>query len=707
MSISVLVLLEESADSDLLCGVLREIGGEELTLWCCSAAQVRISGTPGVPDFVFVPYPEPFLSEYLLLPEESIASACVIALCPEEQEPTAALMNELGLDDVIAWEDLTVPIVRRSLKQASRNRSLAQELRSTNRFYYSMFNDAPSPMWLMDLETKRFVLINKAACQWYGYTREEFRNMTVYDIRPAEDHEQLEQTMARRPEQEVFDCGNWRHIRKNGQMSWVRIYSQETEWKGRKCRMVLAVNEDERIRSMLSNKALTEQLDNQRRQLDGILSSLGEVVWSCQVSDFELTYINDACHRAYGYKPEELLGQTPGFFDLLHADDKKVIDRGMEELFRHGSAGCEYRIHHKDGSLRHFISNVSLQYDDDGNPVSMTGVDVDITKQVLAEREMREKTEEVANILESITDSFFALDDRWCYTYANKEYERLLQCSRSQLIGDNYWERFPHLVHTVLHREFHRAVQEQVSVHFTAYAPHLEKWLSVNAYPNGKGLAVYFKDITLQRHMEEQQLMNEQNLKALINNTEDLIWSVGTDLRLISLNQAFQQMLARLTGQTPEPGHNIFHKKLDKTRVRRWKKIYQRVFNGESLRFMEQGIGGTDGCFELRINPIIGHDGTIIGASCFCRDVTSINKYLMAIEEQNEKLKEIAWIHSHKIRGPVASLLGMVDVLNLGVLGEEEKTEFLSGIETKCRELDVLIHDINNHSAALPLSGGR
>lgn len=699
MNISVLVLLEDAAYADLLCEALQKIYGEQLILWR------DVSGIPpaGNPDFVFVTYPEPFFNKYRLFPEGITASACVIALCPEENEPSPKLMNELGIDDVIACEELGLAVVRRSLKRAARNKDLARELKSTNRFFYSMFNDAPSPMWLMDVETKKFVLSNKAACQWYGYTREEFREMTAFDIRPPEDHGQLEQTMLNRPERQVFDCGNWRHIRKNGQLTWVRIYSQETEWKGRKCRMILAVNEDERVRSMLNNKALAEQLDGQRRQLDGILSSLGEVVWSCNIQDFELTYINDACYRAYGYKAEELLGQTPGFFDLLHEEDKKVLDRSMDELFRHGSASCAYRLHHKDGSLRHFISNVSLQYDEQGNQISMTGVDVDITEQVRAEKKMREKTEEVANILESITDSFFALDDQWRYTYANKEYERLQQSSRDQLIGSNYWERFPQLVSSVFYREFHKAVREKVSVHFTAYAPYLEKWLSVNAYPNNKGLAVYFKDITMQRRMEEQQLMNEQNLKALINNTEDMIWSLSTDWRLISLNQVFQQRMAGLTGEKPEPGSVVFHEKLDQKKVKHWRKIYRRVFRGESLRFMEKGVGGNiDGCYEIRINPIIGQDGTVIGASCFCRDVTSINTYLMAIEEQNEKLKEIAWIHSHKIRGPVASLLGMVDVLNQGVLEEEEKTEFLCGIETKCRELDVLIHDINK-SASLPL----
>ncbi|MBK8662666.1 MAG: PAS domain S-box protein [Ignavibacteriales bacterium] len=53
--------------------------------------------------------------------------------------------------------------------------------------YLRMFKDNPQPMWVYDLETLRFLEVNNAAINDYGYSREEFLSMTLADIRPKED----------------------------------------------------------------------------------------------------------------------------------------------------------------------------------------------------------------------------------------------------------------------------------------------------------------------------------------------------------------------------------------------------------------------------------------------------------------------------------------------------------------------------------------
>ena len=45
------------------------------------------------------------------------------------------------------------------------------------------------------------------------------------------------------------------------------------------------------------------------------------------------------------------------------------------------------------------------------------------------------------------------------------------------------------------------------------------------------------------------------------------------------------------------------------------------------------------------------------------RDVTAKNNYIQSIQNQNERLKEIAWIQSHEVRAPLARLLGLLDYL--------------------------------------------
>ena len=50
-----------------------------------------------------------------------------------------------------------------------------------------LFANNPLPMWLYDKETLRFLEVNDAAVAHYGYSRLQFAEMSVMDIRPAED----------------------------------------------------------------------------------------------------------------------------------------------------------------------------------------------------------------------------------------------------------------------------------------------------------------------------------------------------------------------------------------------------------------------------------------------------------------------------------------------------------------------------------------
>ena len=60
-------------------------------------------------------------------------------------------------------------------------------MREGERRYRELFEANPHPMWVYDTETLRFLAVNDAAVQRYGYARDEFLAMTVTDIRPPED----------------------------------------------------------------------------------------------------------------------------------------------------------------------------------------------------------------------------------------------------------------------------------------------------------------------------------------------------------------------------------------------------------------------------------------------------------------------------------------------------------------------------------------
>lgn len=79
-------------------------------------------------------------------------------------------------------------------------------------------------------------------------------------------------------------------------------------------------------------------------------------------------------------------------------------------------------------------------------------------------------------------------------------------------------------------------------------------------------------------------------------------------------------------------------------------------------------------------------------------DITENLKQIKAIEEQNKRLRDIAWTQSHVVRAPVARLMGLIDLIRNGNLDDTERNEMLAHVFASCEEIDLIIRDIVDKS---------
>ena len=112
--------------------------------------------------------------------------------------------------------------------------------------------------------------------------------------------------------------------------------------------------------------------------------------------------------------------------------------------------------------------------------------------------------------------------------------------------------------------------------------------------------------------------------------------------------------------------------------------------------FLHQKKNGDIIQVELRGNDIEykGRKARIILAN----DITERSNYIRAIEKQNEKLRDIAWMQSHVVRAPLARVMGLIHLISDLEHSDEEKKEFLDHIMTSARELDTVIKSISEHA---------
>lgn len=74
----------------------------------------------------------------------------------------------------------------------------------------TLFQNNPYPMWVYEVATRCFLVVNAAAVRHYGYSQEEFERMTLEDIRPESELPRLRAYLAQGP-LGVVEPTLWRH----------------------------------------------------------------------------------------------------------------------------------------------------------------------------------------------------------------------------------------------------------------------------------------------------------------------------------------------------------------------------------------------------------------------------------------------------------------------------------------------------------------
>ncbi|MGE7891387.1 GAF domain-containing sensor histidine kinase [Bacillus cereus] len=129
-------------------------------------------------------------------------------------------------------------------------------------------------------------------------------------------------------------------------------------------------------------------------------------------------------------------------------------------------------------------------------------------------RELAVANEKVTSVIESITDGFFTLNNKWEFTYVNKHQYLPKRKTATDVLGKNIWGVFPNNVDTVMYKELHRARSEQTTVHFEFLSNPDEYWYEVIAYPYDDGICCIFKNIT-EKKKYEQELKRLSNIDLI------------------------------------------------------------------------------------------------------------------------------------------------------------------------------------------------
>jgi PAS domain S-box-containing protein len=152
-------------------------------------------------------------------------------------------------------------------------------------------------------------------------------------------------------------------------------------------------------RVIISSEDITVQKEaeriilNSQHRIESLVNTIDGIVWECDYNTYEFTYVNKKAEEISGYPVSEWLHDPTFWADKIHPDDREwaiafCVENSQSKL----QYDFEYRMIAKDGSVI-WMRDIVNVIQENGIPVSLKGIMIDITKTKEAENDLNDSLE--------------------------------------------------------------------------------------------------------------------------------------------------------------------------------------------------------------------------------------------------------------------------------------------------------------------------
>jgi PAS domain S-box-containing protein len=355
----------------------------------------------------------------------------------------------------------------------------------------------------------------------------------------------------------------------------------------------------------------------------------------------------------------------------------------------------------KDGNKQFFRLSYKAALNPGGDVIGVCIISKEITAELVANQELDDRNQAYASLFEHNFSAVFSLDLTGHFTSANNVMIHKAECTLEELLGHHYSVFVHPAYHEKTFQHFNLARQgisrEYVIQVMTANGNILDV-IIVNSpiMVNGEIVGVYCiaNDITVEKQskralekalleherMLEASTFERKNHEALINSTADFIWSVDRDLKLISANKAFLDVMEQVTGTQLTGGDELeFPDFFHADEWMNWKNFYLRALSGGDFKeeiYFPDKLGKADEWLEVSFSPI-RNESEVLGVACFGRNITEDKIHEQALEKlnaelreragqlsaSNQELEQFAYVASHDLQEPLRMVTGFLSQL--------------------------------------------
>ncbi|HPP88305.1 MAG TPA: PAS domain S-box protein, partial [bacterium] len=352
----------------------------------------------------------------------------------------------------------------------------------------------------------------------------------------------------------------------------------------------------------------------------------------------KLFYVNNAFINFFGYESkDQVIGESALNFWVNPEDAKKVIEViSINNCWSGTLIGRK-----KNGESFDILLNANLLKDNNGKPICMQAVFIDISSQKKIEKELLEKNAFLSNIIDNIPLMIFIKEAKNLkFVKCNKSGEKLLNYKEADLLGKNDYDFFPKeqadfftgIDKEVLTKKKHFIIEEE-----PINTPNGVKFLHTQKIPlyNDKGEPIYLlgisEDITARKKAEEKIKEQENFLIKLMEGIPIPIFYKDIEGRYQLFNKAFEDFFGKKKEELI--GKNVFD-----INPPELAKIYHakdvELFEKPGTQIYESKVKDAQG----QIHDVIFHKATILNSD---GQPSGLIGAIMDITEKNKMTQEL------------------------------------------------------------------
>ena len=242
-------------------------------------------------------------------------------------------------------DDKNVHAVVYNFRNITEKKMAEEALAMSEEKYRLLFSNNPLPAWVFDTESLAFLEVNDAAVDAYGYSRQEFMNMTIREIRPPEDVADLlvQRTNSDRSANVIYN-GYWRHRKKNAEIIFVDITSRHIDFKGRIARLVIAHDITAKVEAEEKLNQANETLQLRAKELASSNKDLEQFAYVASHDLQEPLRMVSSFLQLLEKKYKDLLDDTGRQYIHFAVDGAERMKKLILDLLAYSRAGTSKEI---------------------------------------------------------------------------------------------------------------------------------------------------------------------------------------------------------------------------------------------------------------------------------------------------------------------------------------------------------------------------